>query len=168
MKYYIYFFCILGLTKLSAQTVGPSSPEMDAGWFSVGFGIASPYGLSFSSSANFGRNNIIQIALHASDDFKLSGGLPIDGSGAVSVSYGLSTVNDLGRIAFFLGPSYAWGQYYNSETNSKYKTIGIVSNLQLVLTPIKELGLGLEMYANLNPKEITAGISIIFVIEGNK
>jgi hypothetical protein len=168
MKYYIYFFCILGLTKLSAQTAGPSSAEMDAGWFSVGLGIASPYELSFSSSANFGRNNIFQIALHTSDNLKLSGGLPVDGSGAISLSYGLSSVNDLGRIAFFIGPAYSWGQYYHSEVNSKYKTIAVVSNLQLVISPFKELGLGFEMFANLNPKEITAGISLIFVIEGNK
>jgi hypothetical protein len=168
MNYYIYFIFIFGLTKLSAQTVGPSSPEMDAGWFSIGFGVASPYDISFSSSANFGRNNIFQIAMHASDNFKLSGGFPVNGSGAVSLSYGLSNVNDLGRIAFFLGPAYAWGEYYNSDVDTNYKTIGVVTNLQLVFTPVKEMGIGLEMYANLNPKEVTAGISVIFVLEGNK
>lgn len=168
MRYWIFYIFLFTSVQLIAQKVGPASSEYDDGWISIGFGTGSPYELSFSSTVNFGRKSIFQIALHGIDDFHLNGGMPIDGSGSVSISYGISGVNDFGRIAMFLGPGYSWGEDYKSPNKSKYKTIGLVTSLQLIVSPFKEIGLGFDMFANINPKQSSAGVSLIFVIEGNK
>lgn len=169
MRYLILYISLFTSVQLLAQKVGPASSEYDDGWISVGFGVATPYELSFSSTINFGRNRVFQIGLHGSDDFHLNADrMPIDGSGSVSLSYGLSSVSDIARIAIFLGPAYSWGKYYSSPNEINYKTIGIVTSLQLIISPIKEIGLGLDIFSNINQKETKAGVSILFVIEGNK
>ncbi|HET6569435.1 MAG TPA: hypothetical protein VFG50_15815 [Rhodothermales bacterium] len=128
----------------------------------MGLGAGSPYGFCSLISANFGRERILQASLHGN-----SGLLGGDSVGAFSIAIGRSRVNRWARIAATAGPALVFGTNYSS-TRSHYTTLGVLANLQGSLTPIKELGVGLDLYANLNLEKSAVGAGITIVLEGNK
>ncbi|MCF8239774.1 MAG: hypothetical protein K9J16_00200 [Melioribacteraceae bacterium] len=150
------------------QQAKPANPEDDIGWFSLGLGAGSPYELSSVISLNYGRENIIQVVYHSNVDFALSG--RPNGVSSIAINYGVSRVTDLLRLAISIGPGYVFGKD-NSAANHKnitFNTIGLISNLQMIFSPFKELGIGLDLFLNLNNKQAVSGISLTFVLEGNK
>lgn len=155
--------------KINAQEIGPSSPEHDKGWFSAGLGIDAPLDLSGSIIANFGRKHFWQFGLQVSEEFMLSG----RGTNVTSfnIGRGISFVKNWGRFSIAGGPAVIWGlDRYDSDldTRKSYISGGLLLNSQFIVTPIKELGVGFELYCNVNPVIIVGGIRAIFVLEGNK
>ncbi|MDP2301673.1 MAG: hypothetical protein Q8N03_04520 [Ignavibacteria bacterium] len=160
MKIILTFFLVSILQFAAlAQHPKPANPEDDFGWFTIGFGVGSKYDFASVLSANFGREDFLQFALHANSDFFSVG------VSSISVCYGKSIVGDLSRVAFSVGPSLVSD---NDNSVVRFRTFGVLGSLQLIYTPVKELGLGLDLFYNLNFKQNIAGVSLTYVFEGNK
>ena len=41
-------------------------------------------------------------------------------------------------------------------------------NVQVIFTPVRELGVGLDLHGCLNPRASEAGVRVILVLEGNR
>jgi hypothetical protein len=131
----------------------PSSPQFDKGWFSFGLGNdfinlnETESWLAFSMSANFGRDKFWQAGLNLNGPI-LSGGF----LNTVHIGRGISAVNRWGRISLAVGPSFVSGKldYSDNYEYDEFKTIGITADVQIIFTPVKELGARLQLYTNLN------------------
>ena len=144
----------------SAQLPGPASPERDRGWLAAGFGVGTPYEISGAITANFGRERVLQVGARATAE--LLGGSEVS---ALSVSAGRSWVGRVGRTGLFLGPALVWGR---EIPEGRYVTGGVVGSAQVILTPIKEAGFGVDLFGSLSPKGAVGGLSLLLVLEGNK
>lgn len=164
---------VLGLAisfpaSVCAQQPGPASPEHDKGWFAFGFGPAIGHNFSGAVTANFGREQVVQLALYATGD--ILGG----GQSAMNVSIGRSRVSRVYRLGAFAGPALIVGEQEVRDERGRYRgldsfrTVGIVASGQLIFTPVKEIGVGLDLFTILNLQMSTAGLSIMLVFEGNK
>ena len=143
-----------------AQLPGPASPEHDRGWLAAGFGVGAPYDASLAITANFGRTRVLQVSIHST--FELLGGNEVN---ALSVSAGRSWVGRVGRTGVFLGPALVSGL---EIPGGRYVTGGVVGSAQVILTPIKEAGFGVDLFGSLSPKGAVGGLSLLLVLEGNK
>lgn len=76
-----------------------------------------------------------------------------------------------GRVAIAGGPAVVWGlDRYDRERDKRdsYATGGLTLNGEAMFTPIREVGVGLELFCNVNPVISAAGGRAILVLEGNK
>ena len=131
-------------------------------------GIGHPNELSGVISANFGREEVWQFACHTNSDF-FYGNNPDDVT-SLSINYGTSIVSEFYRKAVTAGPAYVFGKDYNKshqETES-FATLWLIMNLQLILTSIKEIGIGIDVFTNINFEKTVSGVSLVLVLEGNK
>ena len=103
---------------------------------------------------------MLQVGVHGT--FDLLGG---SSHNALSVSTGRSWVGRVGRTALFVGPAVAWG---TEIPGGEYVTGGVVGSAQAIVTPIKEAGLGVDLFGILSPKGVSVGVSALVVLEGNK
>jgi hypothetical protein len=167
---FIYALFIVSSFEIHAQLPGPASAERDAGWLTTGIGASSIYDYSVSLTANFGRTEIFQFAYRNSDHLNIFGNQIFFSSGisVVSLSYGLSSVSDIGRIAGFIGSGYMWDNDISKNNSYFIKHLGLVSNIQFIISPFKELGIGLDIYWNLYGIKSIAGLCLSIIIEGNK
>lgn len=159
----------LATVSCLAQQPGPAAPDRDGGWLSIGIGRGVPYDFSGVVSANFGRVRFWQVAYNGTGDLSLGG--KVAGGGSVSFGRGHSFVDRIGRVAGSIGPGFVWGQYWHGSPTtelSSFKTIGLVASAQFVLTPIKEVGFGIDLYSNVNSIKTVGGIRLSIVLEGNK
>ncbi len=175
-SFHLYFFIIsgilLGMTTFAGESaVGPASPEHDKGWISAGLGWAeAPYELGVSLTANYGREHFWQIALNGSDKLNIFGINDNIELISLSISRGYSVSSRWSRLAWAAGPAIVILDQYNERKNrdEHLKDLGIVFNAQYYITPIKELGIGIELYGNLNGIQTVSGIRLIVALEGNK
>lgn len=147
----------------------PASPEYDKGWFTIAAGAGYPFELNGALTANFGRTKFWQIALQSNDEFTLGG--EASHINTVSASYGISAVNRIGRVAISAGSGIAYGlDEFDHDTNERPRFIiaALVGNAEVNITPIKELGIGLSLFGNLNPRLSTLGIMLSIAVEGHK
>ena len=160
---------IFAPATLNAQpNLSPSSPEYDRGWFTMGVGGDSNFELSGLITANFGRDRFWEANLYSAANFCFSNCPAAPGITALSMGRGYSIVDRIGRISFSVGPSIAHGKKTYSETENFFWTAGLFTNSQFLFTPVKEIGIGIDMYANMNPKLSTFGSALVIVIEGHK
>ncbi|MFP4546979.1 MAG: hypothetical protein ACLFQM_02530 [Fidelibacterota bacterium] len=156
--------------SVQAQQVDSVSTEHDSGWFSAGIGFVDiPLDLGVGVTAYFGRKYTWQVGFQRSTDFTISGTATHVNS--INVGQGMTIANRWGRLAVAVGPAIVWGldrfDHERDEWDS-YTSIGLTLNGQVMFTPIRELGAGLELYCNVNPVLSVAGVRVIFVLEGNK
>ena len=145
---------------------GPAAPETDRGWFAFGFGPSIPYGFAFAATANFGRERVLQVGAHGVGEFELFG--RSEHVSTLHVGPGLSRVDRWSRLAVAAGPAVVWGVRDASNAESDYVTAGLVLSGQAIVTPIPELGLGLDAFAILSPIKSGVGFAVTFVFEANK
>ena len=142
--------------QLSAKEIGPANPGDDRGWVAFGLGRDNAGDMSGNLSFNLGRTKIFQLAVHSNSTF-----MGKTKSVIYSASPGISVAKQFVRIALFLGPSV---NYY-----PKRKTVpGLSGSTQFIFTPIKELGIGLNLFGSINSGDFISGVGISFVLEGNK
>jgi hypothetical protein len=154
---------------ISQQLEEAVNKSEDRGWISGGIGLAmSPWSLSSSISANYGQQLFYQCAFHRVQNINIGGGEAKHVS-ALSLGLGGSKVHRFFRIAVSAGPSIAVGNYSVEESNYQgFTAIGVLANIQLALTPIKELGIGIDGFININTAASFSGFTITFFLEGNK
>ena len=159
---------LLGAITCAAQPTETDPSELDAGWLSAGIGYGIPYEVSVVASVNIGRERFWQATFNSTFEFKFDTELGFVSS--LGAGYGSSRVDRTGRIAYSIGPALVWGNYRPGGRGrlTRFRTVGLVPNLQLNFTPIREVGLGLDIYVVVSPKESAAAIRLVFVIEGYK
>jgi hypothetical protein len=166
----IAFLGIILSSQLQAQSTPKQTVADDKGWVSFGIGNDEPIGLAVGFTANFGRTHFWQAGIEHSSELNIFGG---ESSHITSIhaGRGYSFVHRVGRIAFAAGPALNWG-LDDSNTrlgeHSPFTSVGLVGNGQFILTPIKELGIGIELYSNINNVVTVTGLRLILTIEGNK
>jgi hypothetical protein len=82
--------------------------------------------------------------------------LPLKG---INVGIGQSIVMPFAMLACFVGPAYVWGEelddnrtdVYGGHKTRQFRTVGIVFNSQIFFRPLPEIGIGFELYGNVNP-----------------
>ena len=129
------------------------------------------YGLSWFLSANFGREQFVQLGVTSSSSI-----LGRSYYSAVNLGAGYSISDRIGRIATSTGPVFVWGEEHPDKDNGRYfRSVGLFSNLQINITPVKEMGLGLDLFGIITPQFgsrissfISTGIRFTLVIEGHK
>ncbi len=170
IKTFLLFISILCISSslISAQ---PASPEYDKGWFSIAVGPGIPLDMSGSLTANFGRTTFWQFALQNTSDINVLGNAELTNASSLSVSYGLSGVHRIGRIAVSGGTGITFGldkRESAPDEGRRFIAPALIGNIQLFITPIKEMGVGFDVFGNLNPQLSTLGIRMSLVIEGHK
>ena len=168
MRFLLLALALLSIPSAASAQVdgpGPASPEHDWGWSTFGVGTAGSRGMAVAATANFGRERIWQAGLHATDRGLFAPAVPT--SNALHLGYGFSDVDRFSRVAFTLGPAVVWG-ISDTETDTRYVTGGVVANAQFMVTPLKEFGLGVDVFMNLNPEVPALGAALTFAFEGNK
>ncbi|MBD3223926.1 MAG: hypothetical protein GF313_04305 [Caldithrix sp.] len=165
---YILIVLFLIPVSLNAQNKGQANPDDDKGWMAFGLGTAVNWDFSYSVNLNYGRELFFQGAFHRVEN--ISFGSDPNHINAISLGIGSSKVSRFGRLAFSPGLSFVFGKNYNDrlDKNSKFTSIGLLLNTQATFTPIKEVGMGLDMFMNLNKEEKFAGVVLTVFIEGNK
>lgn len=155
MRYLLYAVAILTMVPAAAaQSPGPASAEHDRGWVTVDFGTGFPSG--YNVTANLGRKRVFQVGHHLGSGFLTT-------VRAVNVGFGHSWVSRWSRVAGFAGPAVSWG--YGS---SGFTTIGALANAQVIVTPVREIGIGVTIWGNLNAEQSVGGLGVMVVFEGNK
>lgn len=163
MRTLLLLSALLAATPAFAQpTVGPASPERDRGWLTLGLGASDPYGLAAVVRANFGRERVLQVGYHAELISSILSNVALS---SAHVGVGRSRVGRWSRTALTAGPALVWG---DRRGDRGFVAIGAVLNGQAIFTPIPELGVGLDAYANLNTVRSSVGLAVTFVFEANK
>ncbi len=153
-------------TAASAQTgqqSEPAAPYRDGGWFALGVGPSFDHDVSLVMTGNIGRERFVQAGLHNSGNVWGRGG-----TSAAHVGVGLSGVGRWHRVAIAAGPALVTGQRRVDEAWGSFTTAGLVVNVQAIVTPLEEFGVGLAAFANLNPVKPGVGVALTLVIEGTK
>ena len=149
----------------------PASPKNDMGWHSLGMGVdwvgTKKYNdrLAFGLTFNLGRAHFWQLGMNGNST--IFGAKPIS---ALHVGSGYSLVNRWGRIAIAGGPAFVTGKEYSTERDkyNRFYTAGLAVNAHFSITPIKEIGIGIEYHANVNFHDHFRGYRLIMIIEGHK
>ena len=158
--------CLAALPLAAQPRVGLASPEKDGGWLAFGLGLGQPYGMAAAATANFGRTRLLQLGFHANTELNFFGRSA--STNALHVGYGRSRVSYWDRSALAAGPAVVWGLGDAADTGSRFVTAGLVLSAQQMVTPIPELGIGLDAFVNVNPIRSGWGVALTFLFEANK
>jgi hypothetical protein len=90
-----------------------------------------------------GRKRNVQLGYHAVGSFA--------NMRAVNFGVGRFVVGRIGRLAAAAGPAVVWW-----DGGDPFTTAGAVASMQVILVPVKEIGLDIELWGNLNPERSVA------------
>lgn len=74
-------------------------------------------------------------------------------------------------VSGFVGPGFMWGHKRpdpNETEGHSYSAIGLSSNIQLIIKPLKDLGIGIELFSNINNTNSNVGFRIVFHMSSGK
>ena len=152
--------CLLYGQDLRTDTVTTVAAE----WVSAGFGVPH-FGMNYSFS--FGKRYYSASLMYKGP---FIGGFHLPYAATENeYFYGLAGsvgARKAGRyylVSFFVGPSF-----YIGAVDSKYVRPGLLGTGQAFVKPIKDLGLGLEVLAALNPADLFAGIRLSVTITNGR
>jgi len=141
-------------------------------WINLGVGFwgIEPLTVNLSLSCHFGTNRLHQVAFNYNEKFTL-GAYSKSNNCLFSVNWGegVRINNRFYHISAFIGPAIVWGRKeFDQFSNFKYEytvkdfySIGLALNSQYFIKLIpKEMGIGFELYANINPKQTIASLRI--------
>ena len=166
------YLALIVIALLSVQAIAqncralPSDKSCDKGWFSIGVGADSEYDLSLLISGNFGRSKFWQANVLTATEFTLGSNKNAAHYFSVSVARGYSSVYRLSRVFLAAGPSLVMGNKPYPMRNKRFTTPGLIINSGINLTPLKEFGIGFNIFGNLNPQLSSYGFTFSFDIEG--
>jgi hypothetical protein len=66
--------------------------------------------------------------------------------------------------AFFLGPSYSAGEYFDPESGEivTFGSIGLHTNIEVIYKPVYDVGIGTNVFVDANFKYTVAGVRLVF------
>jgi len=160
MKQFILVVCAVSFLSFSAQSQDSTHTYKE--WINAGIGFSSPFektrGIKFSFvlSYNFGWDNIYyQVGINGVKQPNVERYLDYDIS-SISFLPGLRTMNRWLHGSVFLGPAPT--STNKSNTTTIVWTVGLVLNLQGFLKLAEDVGLGIDVYGNLNTTQSVAAL----------
>ena len=179
-KYLILFMVSLLCTKGNAQENINKDYKY---WFNVGLGGQFVLHTSFSVNYNWSLNNYFaQVGYNSNGEVvgafaKIFDPKPDYEEGyliqAINFGMGTRNVKRYFSLASFIGPAFIWGEMPKTEerveggyeiyrTYKDFHSIGLVAQSQFIFKPIREFGVGIELYGNLNKIRNIACVRVIF------
>lgn len=131
-------------------------------WITLGFFINPDITFNMNYSFALG-NNFYKVGYQTKGDGLIWGGFGKNKFlfRSIDISIGRRLQSKWFQASLFAGPSYVFGKK-TLTTNSveNFNTIGIETDLQLLLRPANEIGIGIGLFGNLNFTKNYAGINI--------
>lgn len=159
------FLLIFILISFSEIKFAQESRYTNIDWFTAGFGAGPNKYLSGIISYTFAGENIYQLSYNTNFDGSLFGKIPTVYIKSFSFSFGKQFNNEYGIFSFYGGPSFV--MFKEKYKDYKYSP-GLNLGSQLIYTPIPELGLGIDLYSNLNFQKNTQGLRLILFFRALK
>lgn len=154
---------LMDSTGSYASEVEPDSPDLN-GWLSLGLG-AGDVGLSlgFRFSLQYGHG---LLTLRYTDNFLPFFDERICDTGML---IGVSTLSKYSKVSLSVGLAVARidsmkHAFWFISDEKRSTTVGVPVEVQLSITPIPILGLGLTVFANYNNKRSFGGVHAHFLI----
>jgi hypothetical protein len=159
---------IMVLISIASVKAQDSLKYVKREWANGGIGISYPRVFNGLIGINLGldynhtliNNWYYQIGFNSSGSF-----LPADSS-VNSLNFGIAKamIDRYYLGAIFLGPAFMWGK----NANKTYTTVGIVANIQLLVKPLKDFGIGIELFSMLNPQVSSTGVRAVLHLSNGK
>ncbi len=140
-------------------------------WMTLGLGsfddnISGNLSYSFSIGENF-----YKVGWLIQDEFN-----PISGASfgsadfnSIDISIGKRFQSEWWQASFFAGPSFVFGENKISSGNrERYNTIGLQTDIQLLLRLADEIGIGVGLWGNANFEKSRAGINVNITLGNGK
>jgi len=160
MKIIVFAFII---SMLPAQEVSiQEKSEKGSLSFSAGFIENIPrFDFGLGAELKFGSAKYWVIAYHHSAKLLVSSS-SLHGYQSIVLGAGLSKISRFIRIGISIGPALVLKT--NQSENVNYLA-GININSQFIMTPFRDMGLGVEMNSNLNPDKYILGIRAVLFFQ---
>lgn len=134
-------------------------------WFAAGFGAGPNKNLSGIISYTFAGENIYQLSYNTNFDGSLFGKIPKVYVESFSFSYGKQFNNNFGIFSLYGGPSFVMFK----ERYKAYKySPGLNLGSQIIYTPLRELGIGIDLFGNFNFHKSVQGMRLILFFRAVK
>lgn len=159
IKLILSFVIIFNLFSI---TYGQDSASEDygKGSFTLGVGTALDHEVSTLTRLQIGGRRFVNLSYNVSGDLTMMGGSGIQGIQSLSVEAGMTHMLEnrfRTRIVFTGGPAYVW-----TDRDDFNQTVGLSAGAQIVSEPlIKGLGLGFDLYGNLNAQKSFTGVRVL-------
>ncbi|NQU68837.1 MAG: hypothetical protein HQ510_12915 [Candidatus Marinimicrobia bacterium] len=172
---------VLILSQLSAQqestTIPAAKPADEVSWLNLGLGFGAPgIAVSIDFNSSFKNNRINQYNFNFNEEFMLIGNTPPESVSSLAFLTGRYSKSKNWMTAFLGGAGivtgYRRGDLISSGQGwfspSEYKkdrfmALGVMGNFQVFFTPFSGLGIGLELFACLNPE--VPNVSVLFSLQ---
>ena len=127
-------------------------------WINIGLGYGTlPFEVNMAISYNFGYRSLHQVAYNFFEEFPYFGS-PANFIHTINYGIGVRKTNRFLHVSVFSGPAFLYIQRSHELHKRRKETTGIVLNAQLFVKPVAEIGLGVELYYNLNFEENVGSI----------
>ncbi|MBI2269830.1 MAG: hypothetical protein HYU69_05665 [Bacteroidetes bacterium] len=166
---------LLALT-LQINCIGAvqDSTKFKKDWGNIGFGIASNKHLTqgmndFNLGINYNRligklcyqigfnGNIFAQTLYLN---------------CINLNVGYRLFDRFYLLSGFIGPGFMWGNKKITSNSGiewpSYSSIGLSSNIQVIVKPLKDLGIGTEFFFNINHVQSNIGLRIVIHLSNGK
>ncbi|HPN38137.1 MAG TPA: hypothetical protein PL041_07010 [Melioribacteraceae bacterium] len=153
-------------------------------WINTGIGVNSSSTAAFGANYNFSLGELYSQVGYQSI-YRYIGEYNYDYSymefplKAVNIGIGDVVIGEYYFVSFMIGPAYVWGTKkeltsrlnifnHNIAEEVDFSTVGLVFNTQFIFTFIKEMGIGVELYGNINSERSLAEIKLTFHLNNGK
>ncbi|MFH0734885.1 MAG: hypothetical protein V1773_10695 [bacterium] len=174
MKHFILLFVLINLNVFAQN----DSTKFRY-WFNTSLGLNTSSTYAFGFNYNFstwdfysqvGYQTVYRYMGPFDNDYNFME-FPLK---SINIGIGDVIAEDYYFAAFMIGPAYTWGtknvknsvkiqdiyQVIYMDKEEKFNTIGLVFNAQIFFTFVKEIGVGLELYGNINNVRSLAEIKL--------
>lgn len=145
-------------------------------WVNIGVGFSSPeftaLGVIFSHELK-NEKNIITLRLIRAEEIRIFSS-PSNAHWDLGVLAGVIRKKQRGMVSISAGGSIVGGkkkedltggELFDADYSTKnYTTVGLPINSQIFFTPFSHVGIGLNGFANINPKKSFAGVLVCLQI----
>ena len=174
MKVLVSMACMLWIVPpdilRAQQETAPSTRSIQ--WFGIGGGLPASDFYTLSVGVNYGRGRKGHRRFHQIGLYRVEAsvwqGRPAS-INSLSYAMGIGSLGRAHRIVGFLGPSFVWGSKpgdNNGWEGPAYFSGGVFVNAQAVFMPLRNVGFGMEGFANVNFLKPVAGLNVMLTIGG--
>ncbi len=166
-KIYIIPFLILASYSIYAQKIDNSFKY----WITIGAWVDRDLTANFNYCFSIG-NKFYKVNYLLKDQSFLANNLTPGSHGivyrSIDASIGKRLQSEWFQTTFFIGPSYIFGKKKMNNLVNNFTAIGVQSDIQLLFRIANEIGLGLDLFANLNFERSFAGFDVNITLGNGK
>jgi len=176
---FLIFYCLLVIFTLKPITISAQSSTPNDGsklfrreWANLGLGTStdkvfkSIEGINISIDYHWMPKKITYQAGFNSTR-KLNYGSSLN---VLNAGIGKSVMNKTFLLCFIAGPGLMFGRNIHEENleEEKFMTVGLTSKFEMIFKVIKNFGIGLELYTNVNSVQNTTGALIAIHLNNDR